>query len=63
MGEMAEDIIDGTCCELCLQYFKSDEEEGYAHTHGYPAVCWECWEELTKKQKKQHIKAEVNTFN
>lgn len=48
MGEIAEDMIDGTCCSLCGQYFDSgnvnDEDVPVAYTHGYPVACWDCFE-------------------
>ena len=58
MGEIADDIIDGTCCALCGQYFMT--KENYAKweandfkqtegielfSHGYPVACGDCWEE------------------
>ena len=36
MGELAEDIEDGVCCQLCGTYF--DEEEGF------PTICDNCLE-------------------
>jgi hypothetical protein len=49
MGEMAEDIIDGFCCELCCCYFEKQ--------HGYPVVCKECWDDLTPEEKRIHQQA------
>ena len=46
MGEIADDIINGWCCDLCGQYFNEE--------HGYPATCSECWIGLTPKEKKHH---------
>ena len=37
MGEIADDIISGACCEICGVYF--DEE------YGFPVTCDECLEE------------------
>ena len=55
MGEIAEDMIDGTCCSLCGMYFMTEENqeklgtekesEATLFTHGYPVVCWDCYEE------------------
>ena len=56
MGQMADDMVEGVCCELCGQYFQG-KNENELHAHGYPVVCWECWPGLTKKEKKQHQKA------
>ena len=43
---IAEDIIDGWCCQLCGVYF---EEE-----HGYPVVCESCYNELSEEEKKDY---------
>ena len=61
MGQLAEDILDGSCCELCGQYFKHSDEGGI-HCHEKPVVCWDCWKDLTKEEKKSHQRAEVKTF-
>lgn len=34
MGEMADAIIDGECCQVCGQYFEEEQ--------GYPCTCEEC---------------------
>ncbi len=34
MGDMADDIIDGDCCQVCGQYFNESQ--------GYPCTCTEC---------------------
>lgn len=60
MGEIAEDMIDGTACELCGQYFIDKDDTLY--THGYPVVCWSCWDDLDKKEKRVHTKADVQTL-
>lgn len=39
---IAEDIMDGWCCQLCGVYF---EEE-----HGYPVVCESCYNELSEEE-------------
>lgn len=57
---MAEDMIDGSCCQLCGQYFESEEEkDGHPviYTHGYPVVCGDCWGELTEEEKEMYQKA------
>lgn len=61
MGQIAEDILDGTCCQLCCQYFRHPKTDGL-YVHEYPVVCWDCWERLTKKERKEYQKAEVKTF-
>lgn len=49
MGEIADDIIDGACCDLCGCYFEED--------NGFPATCSVCWEDLTPEEKKHHQKS------
>lgn len=49
MGESAEDVIDGACCECCGVYFKV--------AHGYPVTCNECWEVMEAEERKEHQKA------
>ena len=49
MGEAADDLIDGVCCSLCGAFF---EEE-----HGYPVICNECWNGLSKAERKDYKKA------
>lgn len=68
MGQSFDDIISGTACELCGKFFEGTDApqaelgcvNGYEH--GFPATCWECWERLTKKQKRQHSRALVRTI-
>ena len=51
MGEIAEDMIDCTCCTECGCYFMDEENQAKHHkgekailyTHGYPVLCKECW--------------------
>jgi hypothetical protein len=67
MGEIAEDMMDGSCCELCGQYFehskkKKNGEPIGIYVHGYPATCWECWEDLNEHEKKGRSKSDVKTF-
>jgi hypothetical protein len=49
MGEMAEDILDGSACAICGCYFKhpkidpkTNESIGI-YSHGYPVACDDCW--------------------
>jgi len=60
MGELADDIIDDTTCESCGCFFVDDK--GKFFTHGFPAVCWDCWRDLTKAERKQHQRALVRTL-
>lgn len=66
MGQIADDMIDGTTCSLCGRYFHSEEvtepttKGGKVYTlftHGYPVVCWECWKTLSKSEKKDYQRA------
>ena len=43
---IAQDMIDGFCCQLCGVYF---EEE-----HGYPVLCEDCYNNLTDKEKEDY---------
>ncbi len=61
MGEIAEDMIDGTACQFCGQYFQDPKKYDYVYTHGYPVVCWDCWNGLDKKDKKNYEKSKVRT--
>lgn len=62
MGEIAEDMLDGTMCSLCGCYFAKEKNiEGAdvptLYTHGYLVACWDCWEPGCGFEK-----AEVGTF-
>jgi len=62
MGQVADDMLDGSCCSICGQYFeheKSTEDKPIIHEHGYPVVCFDCWDE---DLEQDHIKAVVHTF-
>ena len=54
-------MLDGSCCELCGQYFKHPYKKGI-YTHKYPVVCWECWDDLSEDERKDYQRAEVKTF-
>lgn len=62
MGEIADDMIDGTSCELCGCYFIDPQDEDKLFTHGHPAVCKSCWNGLTKDEKKNHQRAIADTL-
>jgi hypothetical protein len=59
MGEIADDMIDGTSCSLCGCYF---EKQDSLFIHGYPVVCWDCWDDLTKDEREMYQKAETKTL-
>ena len=42
MGETANNIINGSCCVLCGQYFHKFDCIG-TYSHGYPVACYECY--------------------
>ena len=60
MGEIADQMIDGKCCELCLMPFVDSKGESFEH--GYPAVCIDCWKGMTQEERKGHQLAEENTI-
>jgi len=72
MGQIANDMIAGRCCQLCGQYFKNsnsiDKKEFEVmsgeelYEHGVPVVCKECWPDLTKKEKSMYVKAICETL-
>lgn len=62
MGEIADDMTDGTSCQLCGQYFQSPNKTELTYTHGYPVVCHVCWNDLKPKEKKDYQRALVPTF-
>lgn len=41
MGQIADDMIDGTSCSWCGVYFEG--------THGYPVLCNDCFKGAVKK--------------
>lgn len=43
MGEVADDMIEGSCCALCGEYFAGDDDNSTIYTHGYPVACESCW--------------------
>jgi len=43
MGEAAEDMLDGSCCEWCGEWF--DDVLNGAKPPGYPRYCDACTEE------------------
>ena len=62
MGQIADDILDGTCCDVCGCYFQDPESKDELYTHDYPVTCWDCWPELTKSEKKKRQRALVKTL-
>jgi|GEM_PF-889728 len=62
MGQISEDMNDGTCCSLCGCYFENPKDENATYTHGYPVVCWNCWHGLTNTEKTVWQKSDVETI-
>ena len=56
MGEIASDMIEGRACSECGCYFADPNGQG-TYEHGYPVLCWDCWEEGSELPK-----AEVETL-
>jgi len=48
MGQIAEDMIDGTCCSWCGEYF--DDGTDNLPVHGYPVICKGCAEGHNKEE-------------
>lgn len=48
--------------QLNIAVEKPEEPSPQLFEHGYPAVCWECWKDLTNKEKKEYQKASVPTL-
>ena len=46
MGEIADMIIEGGMCEWCGVVFREN--------HNYPVLCWDCWDNATKEERKGH---------
>ena len=53
MGEIAEDLADGTRCSDCGQYFRDPDDPQTIYTHGYPVICKDCYREYSKREKRQ----------
>lgn len=54
MGELADMMISGESCELCGMIFKEEQ--------GHPAVCKDCWSDLSKEDRKHHVRANSDTI-
>lgn len=53
MGEIAEDIIEGTCCSWCGLYFQSPDNPDELYSHGYPVLCKDCYKNSSWKEKDE----------
>ena len=43
MGDVSDDMIDGSCCSLCGVVFEAE--------NGYPVLCAACWKEHGRQAK------------
>jgi len=63
MESLTNDIVTGTCCELCGQYFKDPTAlDNECFVHGHPVVCYECFDKLEPVDQKTYHRANVETF-
>lgn len=65
MGQAASDILTGSVCELCSEFFatKVEGKNVHGHEHGHPAVCRTCWRDLPKRERYRHKQAAVATIS
>ena len=49
MGEIADSVLDGACCEWCGVFF--------AKEHGHPVVCTACWTNSSASERAGHQRA------
>ena len=59
MGEIAEDMLDGTTCSICGGYFQDPDDEDTVYTHGYPVACGECFRAYMRQQGVQKAKVKL----
>ena len=57
MGEVADDMIEGRACSECGCYFADPWNGDILYEHGYPVLCWDCWDEGSELPR-----AEVETL-
>lgn len=65
MGQIADDMIDGTTCCVCGTFFvdqppgehRDDSKEVSLFTHGFPAACFSCWRGMSKRERNNHQRA------
>jgi hypothetical protein len=50
VGDMADDMVDGTTCSWCGCYFQDPEDPDVLFTHGYPVVCKDCRKGHSEKE-------------
>lgn len=53
MGQIADDMIDGTTCSWCGSFFRHPDNKDQLYTHGYPVVCRECWADMSPRERNE----------
>lgn len=59
MGEIADDMVEGTTCQLCGCFFGNEQE---LFTHGFPVVCWDRWDDMKPAERKDYQRASHPTL-
>jgi len=59
MGQMADDITDGTTCSICGCYFENPDDKTKAYTHGFPVACKKCFRSGMKREGIQKATAKT----
>lgn len=49
MGELTDDVLDGSTCEFCGVYFE--------RAHGFPVLCGDCWRGASAADRGAHARA------
>lgn len=72
MGQIAEDMLDGTTCSECGGFFIDPKKpDTHCYTHGYPVLCRECFDgkynmskvkDRNRAQQRGHVRAIVGSL-
>lgn len=57
MGDIADDMINGSSCSQCGMYFHDPQKPETLVEHGYPVVCYHCWNKMSKNERTNFQKA------
>lgn len=49
MGQIADDITNGTLCSQCGVFFYDEKENPFEH--GFPVLCWSCYDDGDKESR------------
>lgn len=49
MGEIADQMVNGSACQWCGVLFEKE--------HGYPVICRNCFDNSTRKERRHIVKA------